>query len=429
MAFRRTSKRIKERAERGLHCNTMSDTPKEQPEWLGAILKRLDAIESTQRSVANLQTVSIPAIEKSLESLHASFDNVSKTVDKKCDDLENDMMLLRGENAKLKKELSDVKAKLLYQDSQNRRNNLVFKGIEESKNETWEDSEKKIYEILKDMKIDNSDEIQIERAHRIHFKKEGVIRPITVKFLSYKDRQKVLLNRKNITNRRIRIFEDYPQEIETNRQKLWPIFIAAKQLPEFTSVQLKLDKLYINRKQFTTENLNELPPSLHPEKRSTKFTDQTVVFYSKYSTFSNFHELDIKHEGQVYCCNEQYFQQCKALHFGDNETAQRILNEKDPHKIHELGKQVKGFNKELWDKQAYRILKQANLFKYQQNPEAQMALLNTGKRSIGEASRDTLYGIGIPITSPNAGEEGEWHGKNWMGKILTEVRETLNKPS
>lgn len=424
---KRTSARIQQRNQPEVKADTMAEIPKEQPEWLKAITKRLDAIENIQRSVTELKDVSIPTMEKSIEHMQHSLETSNKDTLQKCNDLENDVTALKGENVRLRKELSETKGKLLQQESQNRKNNLIFRGVEES-NGASEDTEEKIYEILeKDMKLKNARQIMIEYAYRIYTKKEGLVRPIIVKFLSLKHRQTVLLNRTKVADKNLGIFEDYPAEITANRQQLWPIFKAAKGMSEFTSVRLKLDKLYVNGKLFTTDNLNELPPSLHAEKRATKFTDQTVVFYSKHSILSNFHQLNVRVEGQTFSCNEQYFQRSKALFFGDNETAKKIMEESDPHKILNLGKRIKGYKKDLWDKQAYRVLKNVNAMKYEQNPEAQMFLVNTGDRSIGEASFDSQYGIGMSITSRNVGDKGEWKGDNWMGQILTEIRETYKK--
>jgi len=50
-------------------------------------------------------------------------------------------------------------------EDRGRRNNLKIDGIKESENETWNECEKKVKEILrKQMKINS---IEIERAHRM----------------------------------------------------------------------------------------------------------------------------------------------------------------------------------------------------------------------------------------------------------------------
>ena len=204
------------------------------------------------------------------------------------------------------------------------------------------------------------------------------------------------------------------------------IFKHAKGLKqEFQTVTLKLDKLCLNGKQFTTANLEELPKSLMPESRAVKKTDETVVFYSLHSVFSNFHNLEVKVEGKTYCCNEQYLQNAKALLFGDEVAAANIMNETDPYVISSLGKKVRGYRKEVWEGKAYEILKNVNHFKYAQHPDAAGALLDTGNRKLGEASPQPLNGTGVPLSSPSATDQSTWVGKNWMGQILMEIRDEL----
>lgn len=45
-------------------------------------------------------------------------------------------------------------------ENQPRRENLIFDGITESESETWEDSEKKIYEVLSKMDISDYEKIK-----------------------------------------------------------------------------------------------------------------------------------------------------------------------------------------------------------------------------------------------------------------------------
>ena len=41
------------------------------------------------------------------------------------------------------------------------------------------------------------------------------------------------------------------------------------------------------------------------------------------------------------------------------------------------------------------------------------------------APRDTIWGIGLGAKNPKARNRQEWRGKNWLGEILTQVREEL----
>ncbi|XP_065665360.1 uncharacterized protein LOC136086798 [Hydra vulgaris] len=70
------------------------------------------------------------------------------------------------DNIKFNDKNNDVKDKLAELEDRSRRNNLRFNGVEESENESWEDSERKIQEVLKS-KFGFTNDLEIERAHRI----------------------------------------------------------------------------------------------------------------------------------------------------------------------------------------------------------------------------------------------------------------------
>ena len=189
-----------------------------------------------------------------------------------------------------------------------------------------------------------------------------------------------------------------------------------------------MDKLYIDGKLYTVDNLESLPTNLQPQNRCHKQSENVFVFFSKHSIFSNFHPLPSKVQGETFHCNEQFFQRSKALFFGDEVTAEKIMSETDPAKMNMLGKRVRGYTKEKWENNAKRCLKLVNEAKFLQNPSAKAALLDTGSKILGEASPDLTYGIGMHLTAPSVLETQKWSGKNMMGEILTEIRDSLKNP-
>ena len=63
---------------------------------------------------------------------------------------------------------------------------------------------------------------------------------------------------------------------------------------------------------------------------------------------------------------------------------------------------------------------------FSQNAELKEALFATRGTTLVEAApRDTIWGIGLGAKNPKARNRQEWRGKNWLGQILTEVREEL----
>lgn len=149
--------------------------------------------------------------------------------------------------------------------------------------------------------------------------------------------------------------------------------------------------------------------------------DGYILFYGT-PPFSNFTKCNIEWDGEVFCSVEQLFQYRKAIEFGDNEIARLILNTDSPSRAKSLGKSVKGFNKEHWDSRSYNIMKECVEEKFNQNPRLLNELLKWKNGEFAEASpRDNRWGIGFGVDKALQ-NKSKW-GLNWLGKILTEIRD------
>lgn len=134
---------------------------------------------------------------------------------------------------------------------------------------------------------------------------------------------------------------------------------------------------------------------------------------------SHFKEGDI-----MFCCAEQYMMYKKALLFNDAETANEILNTSSPKEHQLLGRQVKNFNQDIWNQHAREIVYQGNLLKFKQNPNLLDELLATGDKILVEASPiDRIWGIGLDEDTALKTPDTEWKGSNWLGKVLTRVKQ------
>ena len=120
---------------------------------------------------------------------------------------------------KLKKKLADL-------EDRSRRNNLRFDEFQEQTNETWEESESIITNFVKE-KLGIEEDILIERAHRTGKiqRNDGTRnrkRTIVVKFLSFKDKSRILHNyRENkLWNEKVFVNEDFSEETASIRKDL-----------------------------------------------------------------------------------------------------------------------------------------------------------------------------------------------------------------
>ena len=125
----------------------------------------------------------------------------------------------------------------------------------------------------------------------------GKPRPVLVKFETYKDRCQVWDQKAKLKGSTIYIAEDYPAEVELIRKKLYPIMRAANAYRDEAGnrpyqAHLNTDKLIINSRAYTADNLSALPVPIKPENIATKSTQDYVFFWSADSPFSN-HSLYI----------------------------------------------------------------------------------------------------------------------------------------
>ena len=189
-------------------------------------------------------------IQRSIKVLDSKFDKMEKTLS----DLKTENETLKQENAELSKKVDDLNSKVEHLEAQSRRENLKFFNIPESKGETWEQSEDKVRQYLKDnLDIDES-KISIERAHRLPSSSKP--RPIIVKFSLFKDKDRILQKFKSMkrherengeVSSKISVGEDFPLRISKARYNLTPFMITA--IKDGKKAYLQYDKLVIDGKR------------------------------------------------------------------------------------------------------------------------------------------------------------------------------------
>jgi ribA/ribD-fused uncharacterized protein len=144
--------------------------------------------------------------------------------------------------------------------------------------------------------------------------------------------------------------------------------------------------------------------------------------------FSQWHRSPFTLNGQVYVTAEQYMMAEKARLFGDEEILQRILAARDPREQKALGRRVREFDAELWNKFARDIVYRGNRAKFTTHRDLLTVLFDTEGTTIVEASPlDTIWGIGLAADNPAALDRASWQGSNWLGEVLTRLRDDLLK--
>ena len=152
--------------------------------------------------------------------------------------------------------------------------------------------------------------------------------------------------------------------------------------------------------------------------------EQFTLFWN--GPFSQWDTSEFEFEGIRFNRAEQFMMLCKATFFKDYESANRVMAIDDPKEQKKIGRQVKGFDIDAWAEVARDLVYVGSYCKFTQSNEHNDALMKTGSTTLVEASPyDKVWGIGLSEYSPLALRRETWEGKNWLGEVVTQVREDL----
>lgn len=142
--------------------------------------------------------------------------------------------------------------------------------------------------------------------------------------------------------------------------------------------------------------------------------------------FSQWHICKFTVDGVEYNCAEKYMMAEKARLFQDDEVLHQILEASSPRRQKDLGRSVRNFDETKWNEVARDIVYRGNMAKFTQNPDLWKCLKETEGTELAEASPfDRVWGIGLSEDDPRALDKKTWLGKNWLGEVLTKVRDDI----
>lgn len=159
-----------------------------------------------------------------------------------------------------------------------------------------------------------------------------------------------------------------------------------------------------------------------------KITDKYIFFWG--GIYSQWYKSKMIINGIEYNCCEQYMMHQKSLLFEpekNKEISEKIMKSLDPKEQKSLGRQLVGFNKEIWDSKSLSIVFKGNLSKFSQNKILLNEMMSTGNRIFVEASpNDKIWGIGLHYDDEGIDNPENWMGTNLLGQVLTIVRNELS---
>ena len=306
-----------------------------------------------------------------------------------------------------------------------------MRGIREEPKETEDTCRDKIYRELANTILGSDPEeryttaktLSIRKCRRLGKFKRDRTRPICVEFVHKEDRSYVLENRSYL-NDGVFVDKEYPPEIERIRRSLLPILRAAKHLERYRDQsRMNYDKVVIDGKDYTLNNLHELPEDINSFKATSKTDDDTVGFFGEANPLSNFHPAKFTFNGETYISSEQFIQATKASFFGDTDTHTKIMGCKTSFDCKQLSWSIQNVDTPKWEAVAMNMCESGIREKFIQNPHLMDALIRrTQNKTIIECANDRLWGTGTALAEEGCLDRNRWTSQGILGRILERVQ-------
>lgn len=165
------------------------------------------------------------------------------------------------------------------------------------------------------------------------------------------------------------------------------------------------------------------------EKRTILKRSEIVCFWKEMELngyLSQWYNSKIIVDGISYLNAEQYMMAQKAKLFGDEKIFNEIMKKDTPREFKKLGRLIKNFDDDIWNREKINIVLKGNIHKFSQNEKLKKLLLDTGDKILIEASPyDDIWGVKLREIDSSILNINAWKGENLLGFILMEVRDYL----
>lgn len=152
--------------------------------------------------------------------------------------------------------------------------------------------------------------------------------------------------------------------------------------------------------------------------------EKFTPFYN--GVFCQWYPSPMRIDGVTYSCAEQYMMAKKALLFGDVASHEKIMLADSPAEQKALGRKVIGFDVERWESVARDVVMRASLAKFTSSKKLYDQLMLTAGTILVEASpTDDIWGVCLHEMDPRVHDRALWQGRNWLGQVLTDLRESM----
>ena len=257
---------------RGSTQHTNSDTSNIEPAWVQTLIDKMDSIDSkigrisdrvdlleTEMRAVHALNQRVSEIEESVQFMSNRYEAIRSELEQSHKDTKYLTNLAKAQSEQLQQQalfVSETATRMTDLENRSMRDNLIFTGIPEERNENPEVT---VQKLISD-KLGFRNNISFERVHRIgkfsNLGRNSRPRAIVAKFSRFKDREMVRNNANKLKGTPIGIQEQFGKEVNDKRRKLFPKFKQARDNKQYA--RLVYDYLIIDNTKFKVDENGEI---------------------------------------------------------------------------------------------------------------------------------------------------------------------------
>lgn len=208
---------------------------------------------------------------------------------------------------------------------------------------------------------------------------------------------------------------------------MYKVLNAATKIKDFESAIINNCQLELKGETYQIHDLEKLLHQIRPPTLSTKKSENTLAFFGHYTFLSNHHPSPFKIGDTTFKTMEQYLAYSRATISGKASIINKALKSEDPIHAKYILHSLRENQVEVWEDNVPSITLEGLRAKFDQNPTLRDKLLQTYPLTLGEASTNPRWGIGLELHDPEVLNHEKWTASaNLLGRSLRENRQELH---
>jgi FtsZ-binding cell division protein ZapB len=211
------------------------------------VMSKLIAMDTSMNAMNSTMNLKLDQVRNDVQEMKSEFSNLQQEVQAykdKVESLEKENEDLRESNRALLDRVLRVEKQADDLEGRSRRSNVLFYGLDRPENETQEELEGRVRDLITDQ-LDLVEDIEFDRVHRVSGKRNA---PVIAKCTFYKDKVKLLKAKQKLKGTDIFIGEDFSRGVRECRKKLTRF--AKEMRDNGQTVKMVFDHLVVEGKKF-----------------------------------------------------------------------------------------------------------------------------------------------------------------------------------